>query len=77
MKVYVATYEHRYGSDVRVFSTEEGASAWLDALADKYWEDELPHKPKPTENIGRAYFDVMSEAYDPEYFNIKACEVES
>jgi hypothetical protein len=28
MQVYVAEYEHKYGNDVRLFDTAEGALAW-------------------------------------------------
>lgn len=40
MRVYAATYEHRRGSDVRVFKTAEGAEAWRVEIALQWWEKE-------------------------------------
>jgi hypothetical protein len=33
MKVYAATYEHRHGSDTRVFKTADSAEAWRVSIA--------------------------------------------
>ena len=73
MKVFVAIYEHRHGSDVRVFVAEEKAQAWKDEIGDDYWEIELD-EPKPDGPCGDEYFDLAGEG--GEYFNIEELEVE-
>jgi hypothetical protein len=78
-KVFVATYEHRHGEDQRVFATEAQADAWKNALGTEYWAEELSDKPLPADasTIGTEYFNAMSDASRPEYFNVEALEVES
>jgi hypothetical protein len=73
MKVHVVTIEHKYSTDITVHLTREGAVARRDEYADEWWEREFPTTTKPTENIGEAYFERISD----EYCNIEECEVQS
>lgn len=75
--VYVATYDYRYGVNIRVFTTNEAAVRWRDEIATEEWSNEFSDAP-PTENIGETYFEAMSERMwgDGEYFRIDECEVE-
>ena len=50
--VFVAIYEHRHVTDVRVFATEAGARAWKDELAREHWSDYCEGEP-PSEGGGR------------------------
>lgn len=51
MKVWVAMYEHKYGTDVCVFSTEEKALAWRDEIGRDWWSDVSNEEP-PVTGIG-------------------------
>ncbi|MBB4200582.1 hypothetical protein CCR94_18175 [Rhodoblastus sphagnicola] len=77
-KVVVATYEHKHGSDTRVFTSEAGAHRWRTAIALKWWEHELSSiKPKPDNpnEAAAAYWDHMEER-DFEHFTIQEADVE-
>lgn len=77
MKVFVAVYEHEYGSDVRVFGKQEDAYKWKDQIAYEWWDAEIPDEPMPETNIGDEYFKVMGERWgDAEYFSIHHTMVE-
>lgn len=73
--VYVAIYEHRGGHDVAVYQSEESAHAWANELANDYWDD-FYEDPKPTANIGAAYFNGMPEVGGDEFFTIERRQVE-
>jgi len=74
--VYVATYEHRHGTNPRVFTTEAAAWAWRQELAADYWREvfgddlEMPTDP---EEAATRYWDTVND----EYFNIEGCELEA
>lgn len=73
--VYIAIYEHCSGHDVSVYQSEESAWKWANEIAEEYWED-FYEDPKPTENIGAAYFNGMPEAGGSEWFTIERRQVE-
>jgi len=76
--VFVATYEHKHGTDIRVFRTREQAEAWRREVADTWWEEEFDDFPRPTDpqiDIGEAYFDRMRDRGE-EFFSIEATPVE-
>ena len=74
--VYTAIYEHNYGTDVRVFSTEAQAITWRNEVASEWWDSEFPNDERPPEEeIGARYFDRMRDGGD-EFFSIEACTVE-
>lgn len=77
MQVVVAVFEHRFGTDVRVFKKIEGADEWRNQIGDEWWDREFPgdERPDPDE-IGKVYFDAMSESGD-EYFSVHTATVES
>ena len=78
MKVFVATYNHEYGLDLRVFSNKEKAYKWMDDIASYYWGDAYPDKPKPAEDIGIKYFENMKDFSGYiEDFEIIEAEVEA
>lgn len=64
MKVQVAIYEHRHGTDVRVFQTEEGVEKWRQAIAQEWWDGEMDHdmpEAEPPTVIADLYFNAMAE----------------
>lgn len=76
--VFVATYEHKYGTDIRVFRTREQAEAWRRAVADMWWDEEFDNFPRPTDpsaDIGEVYFARMRDRGE-EFFSIEATPVE-
>jgi hypothetical protein len=76
--VFVATYEHKHGTDIRVFRTRAQAEAWRREVADMWWEEEFDDFPRPTDpqtDIGEAYFDRMRDRGE-EFFGIDANPVE-
>ena len=73
MKVVVATYEHRHGTDIQVFDSLEKAEAWREDLASLYWND-LDEEPRPETFDADYYWDAMSD-YGGEWFNYEWYEV--
>ena len=73
--VFVAIYEHRYGTDMNVFATEAGAQAWKDELAREYWSDYCEGDP-PSEGAGDAYFEAATRGVDGEFFSIDECPIQ-
>jgi len=69
MKVWVAVYEHRHGSDVRVFDDAQKAEAWREEIAEEYWSDL---------DLGDLLFDadVYWDNVQDELFNYNEYEVE-
>lgn len=70
-KVFVAVYEHRHGTDVRVFKEWKSAQAWKDEIGADEWSC-VSDDPQPEDNCGDEYFDLVTG----EWFNIEECEVE-
>lgn len=68
--VFVAIYEHRHGTDARVFATEAGARAWKDELAREHWSDYCEGEP-PSEGAGDAYFEAAGDYGDGEFFSLE------
>jgi len=69
--IYVALYEHEYGTDTHVCASEAEALALREDLARENWSQELPDDPMPETGVGEAYFELMAEKWsDAEYFNI-------
>ncbi len=76
-KVFVAVYEHRYGEDLRAFTSESDALAWKTKLALEWWDHECSDTPRPAgSDIGEAYFSLMSELNRPEYFTIHSLDID-
>jgi len=77
MRVFIATFEHRHGSDVRVFRREESAEAWGIALAAEYWGESMVGVDRPADpaDAAAAYWERMSEIGE-EWFSVVAQEVE-
>src|SRR5690606_36917326 len=61
LPVHVAIYEHRHGTDVRVFLDCEEAMKWRTNLALEWWSDAFDDDPPAIEQIGGEYFDRMME----------------
>lgn len=76
MEVWVASYQHEYGTDLCAFSSEEKAWAWADRIARAWWDHELDI-PMPDKDIGKTYFRLMLDNPDPEYFEVQMSEVDS
>lgn len=77
MKVYVAIYEHRHGTDVNVFDSEAKALAWRAEIARDCWKEFLDEPmPEDEEEVCRVYWEVAGECMNhAEYFNIEEKEV--
>lgn len=73
--VFVAVWDHRNGTEVRVFSTYEKMCAWRDEIARSGWEDWFD-EPMPTENVGDAYFDRMDSVFDAEWLRVDECMID-
>lgn len=72
MKVFVTIWFHRYGEDVAVRSTREKAEEDRQRVAAENWDQEIgPDTPKPEDPVALAdaYFEIMGEAPQPEYFD--------
>lgn len=71
MNVYVTVYEHKYGIEVRIFTTEQLAKAYRDDIAAEWWDDEFPDEDRPLTDIGEVYFDWQARKdHNPEFFAI-------
>lgn len=78
MKVYVAKYTHKYGTDMRVFKKIESSEKWRIKLADEYWRDyfgENYKKPSDKEKMADIFFQTMAKM-DWEFFEVEECDVE-
>jgi hypothetical protein len=83
MKIFVATYNHKYGTDVRAFRTSEGADKWRIEIADEYWDETKlaesnKEKPEEKERMAQIYWDYVRDAQweFSEYFEINICDIE-
>lgn len=74
-RVYVAIYEHRYGTDVRVFADEDQAMCWRTGLAKEWWSDAFEDHPPPDDEIGEEYFERMLER--DEFFSTVPRDIET
>lgn len=79
-KVWLATYEHKHGHDVRIFRTEAAADAWRARVADESWEEwpDIGDKPEDRESIADLYFEHVGLICggSEEFFTIEEVEVE-
>jgi hypothetical protein len=73
--VHVAIYEHRHGTDVRVFAAEDQAMCWRTGLAKEWWSDAFDDDPPPDDRIGEEYFERMLER--DEYFSTRPRHIET
>jgi hypothetical protein len=64
-EVVVALYEHKHGTSVRAFETDEGALAWRTDIATRWWDHEFADERPRSGDIGAAYF----ESIEGEYFS--------
>ena len=78
-RICVAEYEHKYGTDIRAFDSENGALAWRTEIAQKNWMQEFPGKEVPgDELIADEYFALMGERIgSEESFSYWTVDVES
>ena len=62
MKIFLAKYEHKHGTDERAFKTREGASWQLEQLAEEYigdWDTCRANTAKmPTDNLVEQWTDI-------------------
>lgn len=75
LTVHVAIYEHRHGTDMRVFLDRDQALNWRLSLAQHWWDNEFDDDPSPDAEIGEEYFERMLEHGD-EFFSITTCHIE-
>ena len=57
--IFVAFYQHAYGTEVFVYPSEAEALAQRDALARENWADAFPREPMPKQ-VGAVYFGRLS-----------------
>lgn len=74
MKVVIAMYEHRHGTDLRAFSSMEGVDAWREEIAREYWDELKGADDLPDEFNADFYWDWMSD-YGDEWFTYDWYEV--
>lgn len=74
MKVVVATYEHKHGTDIAVFDSLEKAEAWREDIAREYWDDFIDHEGRPEEVDADWYWDTCND-YGCEWFDYDWYEV--
>ncbi|MFN8681367.1 hypothetical protein ACDP63_09490 [Paracoccus sp. P2] len=72
--VHVTIYEHRHGTNVRVFLDAAQAQAWRTRIAREWWHHEFDDDPPPEDEIGAEYFERMLER--DEFFSTMICEIE-
>ncbi len=79
MRVCVAVYEYRNGSETRAFDSEEAALEWRTSIAKENWESQFPGKDQPgTDLIADEYFALMTDLRDcEESFSTEMIELES
>lgn len=77
MKVFVAVYEHRHGTDINVFDSEAKALAWRAEIARDCWKEFLDEPmPEGEDEMCRVYWEVAGECMNhAEYFNIEEKEI--
>ena len=77
MTVWVVLINHKYGTDVDVFKTEDEALAGLDAYVQQEWTDYCKDVAKPAEASERIelYFHRAGEQSVPEYYELSEKEV--
>ncbi|RJL07307.1 hypothetical protein D3P06_00780 [Paracoccus aestuarii] len=73
--VHLAIYEHRHGTDVRVFLDADQAFAWRTDIAKAWWSDAFEDDPPPDDEIGAEYFERMLER--DEYFSTMPRDIET
>lgn len=71
-QVVVGVWDHKYGTDVRAFHTEERALAWRTEIADTWWEHEFQIERPAEGDLGQAYFDEI----ETESFSVHRVPVE-
>ncbi|NLS26475.1 hypothetical protein S2M10_14580 [Sphingomonas sp. S2M10] len=72
--VHVATYEHPYGTDIRVFLDQDQALIWRTRIAREWWSHAFDQEPPPDDEIGEEYFERMLER--DEFFSTMECDIE-
>lgn len=75
MTVHVAIYEHRHDRGITVFRKEEDDLQWKFEIAKEYWPEFFQEPPPPDASIAEDYFERMTEAARPEFFEIIRCQV--
>lgn len=77
LNVFVASYDHRHGTDVRVFFNESDACKWREEVAKEYWDETIPEdipRPDNADEAADVYFEHM--ALQPccfESFHVEEC----
>ena len=78
MKVFVATYDHKHGTDVRVFQDESKAETWRQEIVAEWWNSQMEgEKPSDPAAAADAYFEFMEMQFGAhESFSVSEAEVE-
>lgn len=61
--VYICHLEHRFGTDISVHTTEQGALGEVAEFVDAWWEKDGPKEPKPDDaaEARTAYFEFNEQ----------------
>ena len=75
MQIFIATYQHKHGEDVRAFSSEAEAETWRQKLAAEYWTDIMRGEiPADAGEAADDYFHRSGEIGD-EWFTVTETEL--
>jgi hypothetical protein len=74
--VFVATYQHKHGSDCQIFASAVGAELWRQEIAAEYWDGLMNEEPLPNSaEMADLYFQRSEEIGD-EFFTVVESTVE-
>lgn len=76
MKVWIATWTHKHGTDTAAFATEQLALAWKTGIAKEWWSHEFRDPPPDDDEIADAYFDRHCDEGGAESFDLGQYDVE-
>lgn len=76
MRVFVAEYQHKHGSDMRVFADESGAEKWRQELASEMWDENMTEANKPEDPAVMANQFWEDAAMFEDFFGVASYEVE-
>lgn len=77
MKVYVAVFSHRHGTDLTAYATAELANEAAFEIADEWWEREMPtwqKRPDSRKELADQYWERMTD--HGESFEVQELEIE-
>jgi hypothetical protein len=76
--VFVATYDHKHGSDVSLYASAEAAEHARQDIAAQYWDQAGWKDPKPADpkELADRYFELCEQHGGGEWFSVIEREIE-